>query len=107
MYGFGTANFFILFDAYSAYHQIRLSQCSIEKTALYAPHERKYVYVVMTFGLRNCPTIFIAMMHDLKHLWCEQCKIHGIKPDQDNGTTTIIDDNFIFSVTIDSIKVIA
>ena len=32
MYGFGSATYFILFDAYSGYHQVRLSKESIEKT---------------------------------------------------------------------------
>ena len=107
MYGFGSANFFILFDAYSGYHQIKLSPCSIEKTAFYAPQGRKYVYVVMPFGLRNCPTVFIAMMHDLKHSWDEQCEQQDIKPDEDNGTTIIMDDNITFAVTVESIQIIA
>ena len=37
MYGFGEAIFFILLDAHSGYHQIRLSLLSMAKTALFAP----------------------------------------------------------------------
>ena len=39
---FGRANFFILIDAYSGYHQIKMSACSIDKTAFSGPHGRKY-----------------------------------------------------------------
>eukprot|EP00957_Ditylum_brightwellii_P054671 4142186-Ditylum_brightwellii.AAC.1 len=37
MYGFGKARYFVLMDAFSGYHQIRLSPMSIPKTAFYAP----------------------------------------------------------------------
>jgi hypothetical protein len=68
MYGFGDAMFFILLDAYSGYHQVSLEAASMLKTAFFAPHGRKYCWVVMPFGLRNCPVIFIVMMHDLQEL---------------------------------------
>jgi hypothetical protein len=35
MFGFGAAQYFILFDAYAGYHQIRLSPASQLKTAFY------------------------------------------------------------------------
>jgi hypothetical protein len=37
MYGFGDATYCILLDAFSGYHQIRLSPASIAKTAFFAP----------------------------------------------------------------------
>ena len=39
-YGFGRARFFIILDAYSGYHQIKISLCSIDKTAFNGPHGR-------------------------------------------------------------------
>eukprot|EP00957_Ditylum_brightwellii_P110077 8395822-Ditylum_brightwellii.AAC.2 len=44
MYGFGKARLFILMDAFSGYHQIRLSPMSIPKTAFYASRGRKYIW---------------------------------------------------------------
>ena len=102
MYGFGSATYFILMDAHSGYHQVSLSKCTRHKTAFYAPHGRKYIYVVMPFGLRNAPAVFVAMMHDLKALWTDLCHKYGIKPSHDEGTTIIIDDIFVFAVSEDN-----
>lgn len=106
MYGFGTATFFILLDAFSGYHQIRLSPASIDKTAFYAPFGRKYVWLVMPFGLRNAPAIFISMMHDLKTLWTQMCDELGVNPSENEGSTIIIDDCFLFAVTVNNIFII-
>jgi hypothetical protein len=100
MYGFGEATFFILLDASSGYHQVKLSWASMMKTAFFAPHGRKYCWVVMPFGLKNAPPVYVAMMHDLKELWTELAEANGIDTSVDNGTTIIIDDNFIFGVSI-------
>jgi hypothetical protein len=101
VYGFGEAQFFILLDASSGYHQVRLSESSMMKTAFFAPHGRKYCWVVMPFGLKNCPPVFVAMMHDLKELWTELAEKAGINLATDNGTTIIIDDNFIYGVSVE------
>lgn len=42
MYGFGRAKFFIMMDAFSGYHQIRMALDSIDKTAFSGPHGKKY-----------------------------------------------------------------
>jgi hypothetical protein len=102
MYGFGQAAFFILLDAFSGYHQIRLSAASIEKTAFYAPRGRKYVWLVMPFGLRNCPPIFLGMMHDLRELWTQLCDEEGVPSSADEGSTIIMDDTFLFSASEDN-----
>ena len=102
MFGFGHATFFILIDAHSGYHQIRLSPESMLKTAFFAPHGRKYVYCVMPFGLRNAPAIFVAMMHDLKALWTELSVERGVPPSDSEGSTIIIDDIFVFAVSEDN-----
>ena len=62
----GKAIFYVLWDAFSGYHQVKLSKNTIPKTAFHAPHGRKYVYIVMPFGLKNAPAIFKAMMYDLR-----------------------------------------
>jgi hypothetical protein len=71
MFGFGGARYFILFDAYSGYHQIKIAESSAIKTAFFAPHGRKYIWTVITSGLRNAPAVFIAMIHNLKELWSQ------------------------------------
>jgi hypothetical protein len=101
MFGFGQAAHYILLDAYSGYHQIRLSTASAIKTAFYAAHGRTYMWVVMPFGLRNCPSVFIAMMHDLKELCTTECERAGIIPSHDEGTTIIMDDTLLYSVSMD------
>jgi hypothetical protein len=106
MYGFGTATFFILMDAHSGYHQVALSPESMLKTAFFAPHGRKYVYVVMPFGLRNAPAIFVMMMHDLKALWTKLCEKEGITPSENEGTTIIIDDIFLYAISEDNAFII-
>lgn len=106
MYGFGTATCFILLDAFSGYHQIRLSAASIDKTAFYAPFGRKYVWLVMPFGLRNAPAIFISMMHDFKALWTMLCEKHKINPSENEGSTIIMDDCFMFSYCIENVFII-
>jgi hypothetical protein len=102
MFGFGKATFFILLDASAGYHQVRLSEASMMKTAFYAPHGRKYCWVVMPFGLKNAPPVYIAMMHNLKELWTIMAEENGIDISNDNGSTIIIDDNFLYGVSIEN-----
>jgi hypothetical protein len=107
MYGFESAVFFILLDAYSGYHQVPLLLASSAKTSFYAPQGRKYCWVVMPFGLRNCPVVFIAMMHNLRELWVTMARQEGIDIFNDNGTTIIMDDTFLFGVSINNIFTLA
>jgi hypothetical protein len=95
MYGFGDAMYFILLDAYSGYHQVSLSESSTLKTAFFALHGCKYCWVVMPFGLRNCPVV------DLQELWKLMAQEHGINIGNNNGTTIIMDDSFLFAVSIE------
>ena len=66
IYGFGDAEYFILMDAYSGYHQVKLAEESAQKTAFFAPGAWKYIWVVMPFGLRNTSGVFTQMMYNLK-----------------------------------------
>eukprot|EP00957_Ditylum_brightwellii_P036561 2770315-Ditylum_brightwellii.AAC.1 len=42
--GFGKAMYYILLDAFSGYHQIKMDAQSAIKTAFAGPHGRKYMY---------------------------------------------------------------
>jgi hypothetical protein len=52
-FGFGKATYFILLYTFSGYHQVKLFPASAIKTAFFAPHGRKYIWLVMPFGLCN------------------------------------------------------
>jgi hypothetical protein len=86
---------------------VPLSSASSAKTSFYAPHGRKYCWVVMPFGLRNCPVVFIAMMHDLQELWVTMARQDGIDISNDNGSTITMDDTLLFGVSIDNIFTLA
>ena len=103
MYGFGAATLFIVLDAFSGYHQVKLSPTSVPKTAFHAPYGRKYVWLVMPFGLRNAPAVFVAMMHDLQQLWNSLAQDKGLTLDDSSGSRIIIDDVLLFSVSEDSL----
>eukprot|EP00957_Ditylum_brightwellii_P182597 13908507-Ditylum_brightwellii.AAC.1 len=49
--GFGKAMHYILLDAFSGYHQIKMDAQSAIKTAFARPHRRKYMYKIMPFNL--------------------------------------------------------
>lgn len=80
------AKFFTKLDLMSGYHQVRVRDADVQKTAINTPFGH-YHFRVMGFGLTNAPATFMALMNDV------------LRPFLRRHVVVFLDDILVFSQT--------
>ena len=82
------AQFFTKIDLRQGYHQIRIAEPDVEKTAFRTRYGH-FEYTVLPFGLTNAPATFMTLMHEV------------LRDQLDRSVVVYLDDILIYSPTWD------